>query len=45
MWKPRVVKDGSGWRMVGGRSFSTWREAYDDARRAAARFAGREVPC
>lgn len=45
MWKPRVVKDGSSWKVIGGKRFGTWAEAYASARRAAARFAGREVPC
>lgn len=48
MWKPRVVKDRllGLWRVVGsGRHYRSWREAYDEARRDAARFAGRETPC
>lgn len=47
MWKPRVVKDRErgGWRVVGGKRWGTWREAYESARRAAGRMAGREVPC
>lgn len=47
MWKPKVVQVRSSrrWKMVGGVPRSTWREAYEDARRAFARMAGREVPC
>lgn len=47
MWKPRVVQlRGSGrWKMVGGVPRRTWGEAFEDARRAFARMAGREVPC
>lgn len=46
MWKPKVKKERCGWHVVGGqRCFASWREAYAEARRAAARFAGREVPC
>lgn len=48
MWKPKVRQDrvSGRWYLVGtpGR-FATWREAYESARRAAGRFAGREVPC
>lgn len=50
MWKPRVhqVFDGGHlcWHVTGeGKCHATWREAFAAARRAAARFAGREVPC
>jgi len=47
MWKPKVKRAGDGcWYVVGiDEHFPTWGGAYLKARQAAARFAGREVPC
>lgn len=47
MWKPRVSQASDGcWTVAGMREhFISWRRAYKVAYAAAARFAGREVPC
>lgn len=47
MWKPKVKQADDGcWVVVGGAvHYISWRRAYAAARQAAARFAGREVPC
>jgi hypothetical protein len=48
MWKPKVwqSRERGCWHMTGVKAcFTSWREAYAEACRAAVRFAGREAAC